>query len=63
MEEAKNRLLEERKQIVSETDELKRKMDSICEILIKGLNSENVISSSDISVLHHSKGHTLLVRE
>lgn len=63
MEEKKNKLLGERKQIVSETNELKRKIDSICEILIKGLNGENAISSSDISVLHHSKGHTLLVRE
>lgn len=63
LEEKKNRLLEERKQIVSETDELKRNIDSVCEILINGLNTENVMSSSDISVLHHSKGHTLLVRE
>lgn len=63
MEDDKNRLLEERKQIVSETEELKRKIDSICEILINGLTAENVNTSSDFSVLHHSKGNTLLVRK
>lgn len=59
----KSRLLEERKQIISETEELQRNIDCIYKILMKGLNDKNLSSSSDFSILHYSEGNTFLFKK
>jgi nuclear factor erythroid 2-related factor 1/3 len=62
MQEKKSRLLDEKKEIVAETEELKSNIDMICEMLMKGLNEQN-IGLSELSLLHHSSGQTLLVQK
>jgi hypothetical protein len=62
MQEEKSRLLDEQNKIVKETEELKSNIDMICEMLMKGLNEENV-GLPELSLLHHSKGQTLLVQK
>ena len=62
MLEEKSRLLNEQEEIVKETKELKSNIDMICEMLMKGLNEQS-IGLPELSLLHHSKGQTLLVQK
>ena len=62
MQEEKCRLLSEQNEIVAETKELKSSIDMICEMLMKGLNEQNT-GLSELSLLHHSNGQTLLVQK
>ena len=62
MEETKSKLLSEQKDIVAETKELKSCIDMICEMLMKGLNEDN-LGLPELSLLHHSNGQTLLVQK
>ena len=62
MLEEKSRLLNEQEEIIKETVELKSNIDMICEMLMKGLNEQN-IGLPELSLVHHSKGQTLLVQK
>ena len=62
MQEEKCKLLSEQKEIVAETKELKSSIDMICEMLVKGLNEQN-LGLSELSLLHHSNGQTLLLQK
>ncbi|XP_028399160.1 nuclear factor erythroid 2-related factor 3-like [Dendronephthya gigantea] len=61
LQKQKSKLLEERREIVAETEEIKSSIDMICEMLMKGLNEQNI--GSELSLLHHSNGQTLLVQK
>ncbi|CAB4007393.1 Nuclear factor erythroid 2-related factor 1 [Paramuricea clavata] len=62
MEDEKSRLLNEQKEIIAETEELKSNIEMICEVLMKGLNGQN-IALSELSLVHHSNGQTLVVQK